>query len=224
VLVNDRDAGHRRIADDAPPPRAPEIAPRARAALLLPASTRAQIARRFFARHPHGSAPLGLGRAVVDFVDWERRSGRLADDGGSRWWRCVNGVMMLDLRDAARAIEHGRSARGAVAAWVAYAGSENPGAQVRLWAAHQASIAVGLEHAARLLAAEPAAEREFAAIVVAIVERVAAGDAPTATGDLAAFTARHYPAHYPARDAEVTTLRRDLASLLASRNGQSGRR
>ena len=116
------------------------------------------------------------------------------------------------------------SRRGAVAAWVAYAGGENPGAQVRLWAAHQASLAVGLEHAAPLLAAEPAAERDFAAIVVAIVERVAAGDAPTATGDLAAFTARHYPAHYPARDVEVATLRRDLASLLASRNGQSGRR
>jgi len=224
VLVTNGDAADRRIADDAGPPRVPEIAPRARAALLLSASTRTQIACGFFARHPHGSAPLGLGRAVVDFVDWERRSGRLADEGGSRWWRCINGVMMLDLRAAARAIAHGRAARGAAAAWVTYADGEIRGAQVRLWAAHQASLAVGLEHAAPMLAAEPAAEREFAAIVVAIVERVAAGHAPTGTGDLAAFTARHYPSQYPTRDVEVAILRRDLASLLASPNGQSGRR
>jgi hypothetical protein len=224
VLVTNGDAADGRIADDAAPPRAPEIAPRARAALLLPASTRAQIACGFFVRYPHGSAPLGLGRAVVDFVDWERRSGRLADGGGSRWWRCINGVMMLDLRAAAHAIDHGLSARGAVAAWVAYAGGEIPGAQVRLWGAHQASLAVGLAHAAPMLAAEPAAEREFAAIVVAIVERVAAGHAATGTGGLAAFTARHYPAHYPIRDVEVAILRRDLASLLARPNGQSGRR
>ena len=187
-----------------------EVDPRTRAALLLPARARVAIVRRFFAHHPHGRRPLGLGRAVVDFVDWEWQSGRLADDGGSRWWRCVNGVMALDLRAAARALEHGLAARGAVAAWVAYARSDILSAQARLWDAHQASLAVGLEHAAPLLAAEPVAEREFAAIVVGIVERVAADRAPTATGDLAAFTARHYPAHYPARDVEVATLRRDL--------------
>jgi hypothetical protein len=207
-----------------PETRAPEVAPRARAGVLLPASARLGIVRRFFAQNPHGRRPLGLGRAVVDFVDWERQSGRLADDGGSRWWRCVNGVMMLDLRAAARALEHGPAARGAVAAWVAYARGDILGAQARLWDAHQASLAVGLEHAAPLLAAEPVAERELAAIVVAIVERVAADRAPTGTGDLAAFTARQYPSHYPARYLEVATLRRDLAPLLASPNGQSGRR
>lgn len=194
---------------------APEIGPRARAALLLPAPARAAIVRRFFAKYPHGTAPLGLGRAVVDFVDWELHSGRL-DDDGPEWWRCVNGVMMLDLRDAARTIEHGLSVRGAGAAWVSYACGDIPGAQARLWDAHQVSLAAGLRHAGSLLEAEPAAEREFAAIVVAVVERVAADRSPTGTADLAAFTARRYPTHYPASDRDVATLRHELASLLTS--------
>ncbi len=194
---------------------APEIGPRARAARLLPAVARIAIARRFFVQHPHGPAPFGLGRAVVDFVDWELRSGRLADDG-SEWWRCVNGVMMLDLRDAAHTIEHGLAPRGAVAAWVAYASGDVPGAQGRLWEAHQMSLAAGLRDAGPLLALEPAAERELAAIVVAVVEGVAADRSSTSTADLAALTARRYPAHYPAREDDVDVLRTELAPLLAS--------
>lgn len=193
--------------------RTEQIGARAQEALRLPAVARVTIARRFFARHTQGAGPLGLGRAVVDFVDWELRSGRLADDG-SAWWRCVNGVMMLDLRDAANAFDRDHAVSGTASAWVAYACGDLADAQAHLWDAHQASLTAGLRYAEPLLAAEPEAERELAAIVVAVVERVAADRAPTGTGALAAFTARHYPAHYPAHALDVATLRRDLAPIL----------
>src|ERR1019366_1355157 len=98
-------------------PRRPELATRSRAAVALQAGARDVIVRRFFSRHPHGPGPLGLGRAVVDFVNWQVRSGRLVDAEGSDWWRCTNGAMMLDLLAAERAIERGHETRGAVAAW-----------------------------------------------------------------------------------------------------------
>lgn len=223
-----RDLGVDAARDDAGAgpgrPRPPELVTRSRAAVALPAQVRDVIVRRFFSRHPHGAAPLGLGRAVVDFMDWEVRSGRLVDAKGSDWWRCTNGVMMLDLLAAERAIEHGHETRGAVAAWVGYALGDAPSAQARLWAAHRASLAAGLELANPLLAPEPVAERQFAEIVVAVVERVAADVAPTDTDDLAAFTERHYPARYPARGDEVASLRREVAAMLARPMGHSGSR
>ncbi len=150
---------------------------RLRAALSLSPAERVETVALFFTAHPGGGAgPLGLGRAVADFVDWEIGSGRIADDGrGSPWWRVVNGGMILDLRDAltgmlARGGDGSTGARGdggkagssspaehgPVAAWIAYARGTasldgGPGdaarAQALMWDAHQASLHAALESA-----------------------------------------------------------------------------
>jgi hypothetical protein len=181
----------------------PEHGPAARlAALDLPASARLAVPARFFTANPGGGpAPLGLGRAVLDFIRWEHRSGRLADVGGSAWWRAVNGCMTLDLRTAGRALARGERAPGsdAIDAWIEYGEADPDDAQRLLWRAHQASLARGLALAAPLLALEPRAERELAATVVHNVGRAAAANVPTGDGTLARLTRRHYPAHYPNR-------------------------
>ena len=43
------------------------------------------------------SSPEFLG--LVAFQTWLADSGRIADDGGSPWWRTVNGLLLLDVAD-----------------------------------------------------------------------------------------------------------------------------
>ena len=115
------------------------IEARLRAALALEPGERTAIVEAFFGAHPGGGdGPLGLGRAIADFVDWEIHSGRITEDGGgSPWWRVVNGGMILDLRDAAAELagescgdsSNVESDGAPVATWVAYArcGTAPPG-------------------------------------------------------------------------------------------------
>ena len=183
-------------------------------AVALTEDSRTQNARIFFERFPNGPPPLGLGRAVVDFIDWQRRSGRLSDVQGSRWWRCVNGVMCLHLETATLALDHDLGVDDAPARWVRFTRAGAPDAQRQLWAAHQASLRHGLAVAQSLLTLEMVAEQELIRIVLAVVESVAQHNTSTATDRLAAFTARHYPEHYPALGEDVDRLRIDLASVL----------
>ena len=208
------------------------IEARVRSALTPEPDERREVVSAFFTAHPGGGAgPLGLGRAVADFVDWEIRSGRITDGGGgSPWWRLVNGGMILDLRDAATVLagEGIDGARGpvcdggAVAAWIAYAseGGTSGGApaQARLWVAHQASLHAALVAAdgAALLAEERPAERAFAGLVVDVVDATAEHGRPTDTDELCRMTARHYPKEYPITPAEWDALHERFAPLLSN--------
>jgi hypothetical protein len=189
-------------------------------AVDLPAASRLTTAARFFRAHSgDGDGPFGLGRAIVDFVAWELRSGRLADTGGSRWWRAVNGCMMLDLRAATAALENADTDAGGAAMWLAYATAARADAQGALWRAHQASLVHGLAVAAPLLAAEHPAEREFAGIAIQFVVDAAAMSIPTGQDALARLTERFYPGHYPATDTDVSALR----GLLLRTRAHSGK-
>src|SRR5690606_19380849 len=51
----------------------------------------------FFRRYPGTDrGPLGLGRAMVEFLDWLVSSGRIGGEGGSPWWSALNGHLVLD--------------------------------------------------------------------------------------------------------------------------------
>ena len=182
-------------------------------AIDLSVAARVAVTSRFFSAHPgDGEAPFGLGRAVLDFVQWELRSGRIADTGGSGWWRTVNGCMIIDLRAAMVALALGDTDHpsDAVAAWTDYVAAPRSDAQQMLWRAHQASIARGLAVAAPLLANEDPAEREFACVVVEIVSDAAAANLATGDASLASLTERVYPAHYPATQGDMARLRRGI--------------
>lgn len=211
------------------------------AALALTPGERREAVARFFAASP-GAAHLG--RAVADFVDWQIRSGRIAEDGGgSPWWRLVNGHLVLDLADATETLDRatGRAATDDVrapaasrttggaedlaatasrgAAWIAWARcdrSDRAVVQARLWEAHQASLVAALVRAEPLLEDETADERRFARTAVAMVEHAAATGQPTDTDLLDRMTRRHYPDHYPATADDRAALEAAIATATAS--------
>lgn len=200
--------------------------PRVEAAQRLSVAARVAAVRQFFARHRGGGdGPLGFGRAVADFLDWEVSSGRVADDGGSSWWRAVNGLMVLDLEEAGRVA--GRASRDgtrgrseAVAAWVDYARSGGEGdGQRLLWAAHQRSLHSALEAARGLLAGEDPVEQAFATVVVRVVDAAADRREPTDTATLAEMTRRLYPDHYPVTPEHLDGLRAALAAVATGAGG-----
>lgn len=146
-------------------------------------------------------SPLGLGRAIYDFQEWEIHSGRVLDDGGSPWWSTVNGSLVSDLRDAAA---------GSDGPWRDYmtaAETRCGGLQALLWSAHQHSIDRGVAQAAQLLDDETAIERDFARLAVAVVAGAAARNRSTATDELGRYTRSRYPAVYPCRSRDLEALR-----------------
>ncbi len=169
---------------------------------LTPAQRR-EVVEAFFQANPGMSeAHLGLGRAVLDFQSWEISSGRIADRGGSSWWRAVNGMMVLDIHDAMNASS---VATCAVDAWRAYA-SAGGGTQASLWEAHQWSLHSAIRSSRELLGYEPPPEQAFAAIAIDVVDRTALAGRPTDSPALAAMTKRFYPACYPIDDAALAPL------------------
>lgn len=191
-------------------------------AIVLGPEERREIVDRFFRAHPGGAAgPLGLGRAVADFVEWEIRSGRITGGGGgSAWWRLVNGGMILDLRDAMATSGDGcRRSTGPVGAWMAYSGSAGD-AQALMWAAHQQSLYTAFDSAGPLLARESAEEQRFARLVVEVVDQTAAACRPTDTDELARHTARHYPERYPITPEQWAALHARFAPYLAVGDGE----
>ena len=164
------------------------------AAIDLTLAQRREIVEEFFAIHPGtGQGRFGLGRAVLDFQDWEITSGRISDQRGSAWWRGVNGLMVLDIAATAK------DSTGATAGanpWRGYASAK--ASQFTLWEAHQRSLHAALCRCAALLAHEPAAERAFVEVVIDVVDRTALSVSPTDGPDLAHLTERYYPSSYPA--------------------------
>lgn len=161
-------------------------------AIALSPSFRMAAVERFFRHFPgQRDDQFGLGRAILDFQSWEITSGRIAGEGGSAWWRAVNGMMVLDIAASGKQV---LPASSAVAAWRAYTAEES---QEALWEAHQRSLHAAIRRCEALVAAEPGAERAFAEIVVDVVDRTALSGAPTHTADLRQLTERYYPACYP---------------------------
>lgn len=189
-----------------------------RAVALTPTERHAAV-EAFFAAHPGPteSAP-GLGQAILDFQGWEIASGRIAEGAGSAWWAAVNGMMVLDIVASRDEQETGGAP---VEAWRRYARAVN-GHQQALWEAHQRSLHAAVRICAELLDREPPAEREFAAIVIDVVDRTALAGRPTNSPDLRLLTDRFYPTSYPAT-AELlpalATMRERTADRLRDADG-----
>jgi hypothetical protein len=188
-------------------------------AIALTPEERQGIVEAFFSRQPGASAgAFGLGRAVLDFQAWEIASGRIAEDGGSAWWRAVNGLMVLDI---AAASANPAAVTGPVRAWIEYASASEAG-QAALWEAHQRSLHTAVRRCTALLEDEAAAERVFAGIVVDVVDRTAVAGSATDTSDLAQLTKRFYPASYPVTQEDLAgleILRARTAERLRERDG-----
>jgi hypothetical protein len=156
----------------------------------------------FFSRYPGtGRHRLGLGRALEDFQEWEIRSGRLADGGGSPWWSTVNGILVDDV-----AAGEG----GAAGPWQDYSASPPEERQARLWLAHQDSINRGVAAAEGLLVGESHLERAFIELALGVVEMAAAVHLDTSSGSLGRRTEELYPRCYPCGEADLELLQRDL--------------
>lgn len=184
----------------------------------LGTATRAAVVHAFFTCWPGQQGPLGLGRALADFQDWEISSARISDGGGSGWWAVVNGTLVADLADAGRSRQGGAPPpEGAGArAWTDYAAlaeaePASGAAQQTLWTAHQASIEAGAALAEPLLADETPAERRFAELVLMVVDEAARRGADTSTDELARLTRRHYPSTYPITTDALDALVRSLS-------------
>lgn len=176
--------------------------PLAEAIALTPAARMATV-EAFFAASPRSSeGSSGLGRAILDFQAWEIASGRIpTSNGGSDWWRAVNGMMVLDIAAAAQGAT---GPTPAIRAWVDYTTAAEP--QRALWEAHQRSLHAGIRAAGALLVAESEAERRFAAIVIDVVDRTALSGSATDNDGLARLTERYYPGVYPIRPDALPAL------------------
>lgn len=163
---------------------------------------RRAVLEAYFARRPGRSLdPPGLGRALIEFTEWQIDSGRISDGGGSPWWSAVNGRLVGDLASAAG---------GASGPWTAYESAERGAVEVAqraLWAAHQDSIASGSRSALALLDAEPVREREFIGVALAVVEFAAGVNLDTAGGGLGRSTRRSYPTSYPCTEEDLVRVR-----------------
>lgn len=159
------------------------------------------------------------GAGVDEFTAWAADSGRLAmdsaGDGGSTWWRGVNGMIVMDISEAQNAINAASSMGGTptalprnVQCWVDYALHSlrshklNPidhlESQRLWWTAHQVSLHNGIHGFAYSLANEPARELRFISdIVVRNVDMVALVNGPTDIKAIKAYTALVYPSMYP---------------------------
>lgn len=166
-------------------------------AVSLPCAERLRIVDEFFAAHPGTlkGAP-GLGRAVVDFVVWLIESGRLADEGGSPWWRALNGSLVLDLAGDTPGTP-------GVEAWRRYSRSSSTpdgpreDLQALLWTAHQVSLHTVLPHCDDLLDEEQDQEEAFIRVAMRVVDLSAEHNQRTDTPTLGDTTRRVYPDHYP---------------------------
>lgn len=200
---------------------------RMRRARLLGCAERQDLVASFFggaAADRNGG--LGLGTAIAEFQGWEMSSGRIRDGGGSPWWSAINGLLLLDMADAARhvattgcvvAVSPVPALPGpGIAGWVEFLGDDSTGAsraQGLLWSAHQDSIRRAAETCSALLAAEPGPERDFALLALAVVERAAQMEIPTDGSLLGQMTRSYFPGHYPIDARSVAELRSELAEL-----------
>lgn len=183
-----------------------ELSPNDRLVALaesLSVAERLLAAERYFAAHPGPDHdPPGYGRALLDVLAWQVRTGRVVDAGGSRWWKVVNGVLVLALEGGEEAL---------AAAWRCYEVAAPPQAQAAWWRAHGVSIAAGTRLAAPFLPAEPAPERRFVARLLAVLDEAAHRLSPSDTPALGRAVERHYPPRYPATPDDLAALDAVLA-------------
>jgi hypothetical protein len=181
-------------------------ADRLEAAIGLAVDDRRQAFAAFFTAHPGpGRTGLGLGTALSDFLEWEVTSGRVADGpSGSRWWKAVNGLMVLDVVDVTVGAD--AELTGAARAWASYVGAAVGDDQAALWQAHQASMAAATSAARSLLDAEPADEVAFIAIVLDVLERATARCSATDDHGLGGQARSSYPMAYPAPPGSLAAL------------------
>ena len=120
---------------------------------------RLQLAAQFYGAH--GGPDFRYQRAPLAFMRWEIRRGALnpVADGGSAWWRAVNGQFLRDAEEARLLLEGDSDdapSNVAVERWIAFA--RQPGRST-WYAAHNSSVAMGyIDHAA-LAADETALEQ-----------------------------------------------------------------
>jgi len=138
---------------------------------------------------------LGLRRFQV----WLTESGRLADDGGSPWWREVNSLLLLDVVESTMA---GPAPSDSVAAWVIYWDQRSPAGRTSAWwTAHQSSLHTAARTASDVLILETEAEQSFIALALRSVELAARARLPTGrvgSPVIGGFCRVFYPRSYPA--------------------------
>lgn len=182
--------------------------------MALPLGERRRVTEAFFHRYPGGQRQHpGLGQAVLDFQAWEERSGRISEPG-SRWWRAVNGLMVLDF-EAALEADTGASGR-----WGRYMAL---GTQDALWDAHQRSLHDAIRRCVSLFRDELSAEQAFAKVVIDVVDRTALANQRTDSAALDALTHRYYPDVYPVLESALPALlrmRERTEAALCSANGE----
>ena len=144
-------------------------------------------------------------RGIHRYQRWLTESGRVADRGGSDWWREVNGRMVLDMAEAANPGPEGAAAPSEpVQAWTTYWTNRTRGARSRLcWDAHQCSLSEAARLADGLLGREPPAERDFIAMALSSVEIASLANLPTGRAGsrvVGGFCRVFYPDRYPADD------------------------
>lgn len=185
---------------------------------------RLALRERFYARHPgiEGSKGPGLGRSELDFTRWEIERGVLArpEQGGSPWWRAVNGRLLFHAELASLLCDELPDAQvGSVAvrAWQTYIREPSPKTWYR---AHDASIVTGFLDAVELAHAEPWSERVFVNIVLyrlLYAQGLVEGEELGRLGEILADPAlpsvemlleipAFYPRHYPLSKEDVRNI------------------
>jgi hypothetical protein len=162
---------------------------------------RFRIVREFFHAHPGThSGPPGLGMAVLDFMGWLVGSGRMAEEGGSPWWRTLNGSLVLDLAGdtpGTPGVDAWQRYASATSAVSTVADTRHAELQALFWEAHQTSLHSVLPACEDMLAAESRHERSFVEIAMRVVDLSARHNQPTHTPVLGESTRKLYPDHYP---------------------------
>ena len=138
---------------------------------------------------------------IHHFQDWLTKSGRVADEGGSPWWRQVNGLLILDITESTRTDP---APSKSVEAWATYWDQGSRSARTTAcWAAHQSSLHAAAQTASDALAVETEAEQLFIAVALESVDLAARANLPTGrvgSPIIGGFCRAFYPESYPAGD------------------------
>jgi hypothetical protein len=183
--------------------QSPEVNARKKDALEMTIADRLTKARSF--AKTYGNMTSG----IVEFIEFLVCSGRVAEQGGSQWWRGVNGLLILDLIDAEErsSTRTVSSISPAVQHWINYSiywqqtsSRKLFKAQQLWWKAHQASLHYGIHAFPELLILESRMEIKFITYVcVPNVDLTALMNIPTNLKLIKLYTIIAYPHHYPAK-------------------------